>query len=263
MKNRCFITAAGAVLLAFAGSACSSLGFQSRQEIAAAHTAAKIQLDGKLDETAWQKTPVYFLAHSRNQFKNQPPEVGKFFSRGVAEPGKIRLLWNEKYLYIGIEFSDSDLIAEHPGDQAYHPLKGDAAEVFLKPLNQTWYWVLQVTPRGNKTSLFFPGRGWFGLPSTHAPKQPALPGMKAAAFCKGTLNNPWDKDKKWTAEIAVPRSELAMAGEKLDPEVPWLIFFGRYNYGRYLPVRENSSFPALDNANYHTHEEYGLLKMMK
>lgn len=87
--------------------------------------------------------------------------------------------------------------------------------------------------------------------------------MKAAAKADGTVNNPWDKDKKWTAVIAIPIEEVNKAGEKLSPEVPWLIFFGRYNYGRYLPRQENSAFPEQEYTNYHVYEEYARLKMVR
>lgn len=262
MRSR-LIAAAAVSLLAVAQSACSTLNSDSRPEVIATYTRAPILLDGKLHEAAWHKTPVYELVRSDEQYKNALPEVQKFYSgKGTVEPGKVRVLWDEKYLYVGIEFNDSDLVAEGTEDQLHHYQMGDVAEVFLKPLNQTWYWELYVTPAGKKTSFFFPGRGLVGLPSGFS-KKPALPGMKVAAVCKGTLNNSWDKDKKWFAEMAIPRKELGMVGERLDPGVPWTIFFGRYNFTRYLPWKENSNFPHTKPFNYHYCEKYATLKMIK
>ncbi|OQA87672.1 MAG: hypothetical protein BWY31_00615 [Lentisphaerae bacterium ADurb.Bin242] len=265
---RLFAAAAAVSAIALVQSACANLcpgccSSECRPEIVATYTKTPVALDGKLSDPMWQKTPAYELMHSRTAWDKSPSAVRKFFANGVAEPGKVRLLWDDKYLYIGIEFTDSDVVAEAPEDQQHHYLKGDVAEVFLKPMNQTWYWELYATPTGNKTAFFFPGRGVLGLPSGFPEKTLALKNLKTAAAFDGTLNNSWDRDKKWTAEMAVPIAEVGMIGEKLTPEIPWLIFFGRYNYSRYLPVRENSSFPQQESGNYHFYEDYGLLKLVK
>ena len=261
MKHLLLMTAAAA-LLTLTQSACSMLCCNERPEVIATYTATPIKLDGTLNDPAWQKTPAYTLVHSRNQWKNAHPEIRKFFRNGVAEPGKVRVLWDDKYLYVGIEYTDSDVVAEEMTDQAHHYLKGDVAEVFLKPVNKTWYWEMYVTPAGYKTAFYFNGRGNVGLPSSFADKV-VFKDLKVAAKADGTLNNSWDKDKKWTAVMAIPISEINMAGEKLSPEVPWLIFFGRYNYSRYLPRQENSAFPEQEYTSYHVHEEYAKLKMVK
>ncbi|MBO4630491.1 MAG: carbohydrate-binding family 9-like protein [Lentisphaeria bacterium] len=261
MKHFYLTAAAAAAFIGLSQSGCvTSSG--NRPEIVASYTRQPVALDGKLDEAAWQKTPAYFLVHAREQYTSFHPEIRKKFRNGVIEPGKVRLLWDDKYLYIGFEFEDLDIVAEGTQDQNRHYRMGDVAEVFLKPQNKTWYWESYATPRGHKTVFFFLGRGLLGLPSGF-PEKPALDGMKVAAFCYGTLNNSQDKDKKWTAEMAIPREEIAKIGEKLDPETPWLIFFGRYNYGIYLPWKENSSFPQQENGDYHIHEDYGMLKMKK
>lgn len=262
MERKNLLNAAGAILLALGLNACSSFSTDSRPEAVATYVSLPIRMDGKLEEPAWYKTPAYSLVHAEMQFKNSAPDVQKFFRNGVVEAGKVRLLWNDKYLYAGFEFTDLDIVAEGQTDQLQHYRLGDVAELFLKPENKSWYWELYVTPRGHKSAFFFPGRGLLGLPSGY-PEKPVLKGMIAAASFKGSLNNSWDKDKKWTAEIAIPLSELAMAGEKLDQNTPWLIFFGRYNYGRYLATFETSSFPRQKTVNYHEQYHYARLRLVK
>ena len=257
------LIAAGTLSLAFLLNGCSIWNAEGdRTEVTATYVSGTVTLDGKLDEPAWHNTPAYSLTHAKKQFRKVVRPAQEYFSKGVIEPGKVRLLWNEKYLFVGFEFTDADVIAEGETDQLNHYLLGDVAEVFLKPLNQTWYWELYVTPAGRKTSYFFPGRGVVGLPSGFA-KKPTLPGMKTAAVCKGTLNNSWDRDKKWFAEMAIPLNELNMVGERLEPGVPWTIFFGRYNFSRYLPWKENSNFPHIKPFNYHYYEKFATLKMVK
>ena len=257
------LIAAGTLSLVLLLNACSIWnGEGGRAEVTATYVSGPVTLDGKLDEPAWYKTPAYSLTHAKQQFKNYTPYLQKYFSKGVIEPGKVRVLWNEKYLFVGFEFTDADIVAEGETDQLHQYTMGDVAELFLKPEKQTWYWECYVTPKSNKTSFFFPSRGMIGLPSVFS-KTAALKGMKAAAHVKGSLNNSWDGDRKWTAEIAIPREEVGRAGEKLAPEVPWLIFFGRYNYGRNLEFRDLSAYPEQNKMDYHTYEEYARLKMVK
>jgi len=253
---------AGTIALILLLNACSTWCGQDRPEVTATYVAGKVTLDGKLDEPAWYKTPAYSLTHARKQFRNSIPPAQKYFSKGVIEEGKVRLLWNEKYLFVGFEFTDADVIAEGETDQLHHYSLGDVAELFLKPENQTWYWECYVTPKGKKTAWFFPSRGMMGLPSSLS-KTIALKGLKVAAYTKGSVNNPWDQDRKWTAEMAIPREEVEHAGEKFAPEVPWLIFFGRYNYGRNLQWRDISAYPEQERLDFHTHEDYARLKMVK
>lgn len=267
MRSKMLAAFAAASVIALTQSACANLCSKcpasgNRTEIVATFSKTPVVLDGKLNDPMWQKTPVYELKHARTAWDKADPAIRKFFEKGVVEAGKVRLLWDKDYLYVGFEFTDSDIVAEAPVDQQHHYLKGDVAEVFLKPMNQTWYWELYVTPTGNKTAFFFPGRGHLGLPSCF-PEKIALKNMKTASAVEGTLNNPWDRDVKWTAEMAIPIAEVGLIGEKLTPEIPWLVFFGRYNYSRYLPVKENASFPQQENTNYHALEDYGILKLVK
>ena len=255
--------AAGTLSLAFLLNGCSIWNAEGdRTEVTATYVSGTVTLDGKLDEPAWHNTPAYSLTHAKKQFRNFVRPAQEYFSKGVIEPGKVRLLWNEKYLFIGFEFTDADVIAEGETDQLNHYLLGDVAEVFLKPENQTWYWECYVTPKGKKTAFFFPSRGMVGLPSVFS-KKIALKDLKAAGCIRGSVNNPWDKDRKWTAEMAIPREEIGLAGEKLAPDVPWLIFFGRYNYGRNLKWRDLSAYPEQERMDYHIHEDYARLKMVK
>ena len=232
-----------------------------REEVVAVKTTAPVVLDGKLDEADWKNAPAYTMVHAGGQYDGADWDVQEFFAKGVVEPGKLRVLWDDKYLYVGVEFTDRDLYAEAKEDQQHSYKTGDVAEIFLKPVNKRWYWELYVTPLGNKTAFYYPGRGTLGLPSGFPDKLP-LKGLKSAAFAVGTVNDPSDQDVKWTAEMAIPRDEICR-DTKLAPDVPWLIFFGRYNYGKDLEVKENSCFPYQPALNYHNHAGYAALKMVE
>ena len=110
-----------------------------------------------------------------------------------------------------------------------------------------------------KTSFWFPGRGRLGLPSVEDYKC----GLGVAAQCNGTLNDWRDKDKSWTAEMAMPISDLTTRGDKFGPQADWRILVSRYNYSRYLSEKELSMMPKLSETNYHLLEEYAILRLVK
>ena len=83
----------------------------------------------------------------------------------LAEGGKIRIAWDDKYFYLACEFTDSDVVAEGDKDQLHHYQLGDLCELFLKPADKSWYWEIYMTPRNNKSVFFFPSKGYLGLPS--------------------------------------------------------------------------------------------------
>ena len=62
--------------------------------------------------------------------------------------------------------------------------------------------------------------------------------MKVAAKIEGTLNNWEDKDKYWTAEMAIPVKDLTARGDSFGPGSHWVVLLARYNYSVYLPGKE-------------------------
>ena len=120
--------------------------------------------------------------------------------KSMEEGGAVRFAWDEKYFYLGVEFEDSDILAEAAGDDEQHNYVGDTCELLLKPADHTWYWELHVTPAGKKANFLFPGRGTLVVPSSlrYSCK------LEVAAHCNGTVNDWTDRDSGWTAELAMP-----------------------------------------------------------
>ncbi len=245
-----FLLIAGTVFAVLGVAGCahqSKCGCEENNapEIKAVYTSKPIVLDGKLDDVAWKDAPAYVPVFSRRNFEKAHPDIKNFFKDGVTDPGTFKLLWDDKYLYVGILFIDKDIVAEGDADQLVHCSLGDLAEVFLKPAKDTYYWELYVTPQNKKTAFFYSGRGCHGLPSC-LPKEIPLKKMATAVTFKGTLNNSFDKDEYWSAEIAIPIDEINARGIKLAPGVPWKILLARYNYSRYVPVKELTAYPELE-----------------
>jgi hypothetical protein len=84
--------------------------------------------------------------------------------------------------------------------------------------------------------------------------------LKTSAYVNGSINSWQDKDNYWTAEMAIPIKGLTQYGAEFGTGSQWLIFIARYNYSRYLPLKELSSYPVLDIPDFHTIEEYAQIK---
>ena len=221
-----------------------------REIMEAIFTATPVAIDGVLDDAVWAKAASYPL-----RIKREDEKAGKVLQEG----GTAKLAWDKEYFYVGVEFTDTDIVAEGNEDQLHHYNMGDVLEVFLKPVDNTWYWELYATPKGKKTNFFLPGRGRLWLDSNTN----YICGLKVAAKCNGTLNQWEDKDKSWTAEMAMPIKDLTARGEKFTPDAKWIILVARYNYSRYLTAKEFSTAPQLVNPlyGYHSHETYGELRL--
>lgn len=211
-------------------------------------------LDGKLDETEWKHAPFHAL--SLLDTTDKLPELPR--NKVLADPyegGSVQFLLGEKFLYIGITFEDHDVVAQGDRDQSHLYNSGDVAEVFIKADNALGYFELYVSPRGNKTSFYFPSSGYFGLPESFS--APIMEGLEVKASVQGTVNDFHDVDKGWTAEMAVPLAGLKeKLGIDFSPEQPWRILVSRYNYGYTMRAKQLSSYPKLPQASYHLTEYY-------
>jgi len=254
--NRLGALVMGSVMLLAAG--CNLLPGNEAEEfvpvtMTAKFTTTPVKIDGVLDDAAWASAEVYKLSLGQDRLGE-----GKV----LAEGGQARLAWDGQYVYVAVKFIDSDIVAEGDEDQLHHYKLGDLVELFLKPANndnETWYWELYATPAGKKTTFWFPGRGRI----TPGCFEKYTSGLRVAATCAGTLNKWEDKDRYWTAEMAVPVKDLTARGEKLGPGSTWRVLVARYNYTRYLPWQELSMTPKLSRTNYHWHEDYGLIRFAK
>lgn len=209
-----------------------------------------VNVDGLLDEPIWTKAKAYPLHLSKDK-----TDAGE----ELIEAGEVRFAWDDNFFYLASTFYDSDIVAEGKEDQLHHYRYGDLCEMFLKPADENYYWELYVTPAGNKTSFFFPSRGYLGLPSCFEDYRSDL---KVAAKCNGTLNSWQDKDNSWTAEMAMPVKDLQAYGAKFSPQANWKILIGRYNYSVHLENVELSMTPQISQTSFHLYEQYADLKLL-
>ncbi|OHB58254.1 MAG: hypothetical protein A2Y12_02475 [Planctomycetes bacterium GWF2_42_9] len=178
------------------------------------------------------------------------------------ESSQILAAGDDKYFYLAGTFLDSDIVAEGLEDGLHQYQFGDVCELFLKPVDYSWYWELYGTPLGQKTTFWFPGQGRLGLPSSF---EKYSSGLKVAAINRGTVNEWQDYDEGWTIEMTIPIKDLTARGEKFGSDSGWRIHIGRYNYSRYLENKgpELSAFPKLSRTDFHLLNEYAVLKLQR
>lgn len=237
------------------------------------HTTTPVKIDGKLDEPIWQTATAYPLhAVTKGTLPNYP----------LQETALIRLAWDDEYLYVAGDFQDADIVDNSKADQQFLYSTGDTMELFLKPSARRWYWEFYGTPRGSKTTLFYPSRGRFGL--NPWPYHPGS-GLKVGSQYQGSLNNWNDRDQGFIIEMAIPRKELARDGQRLvaqdsgehgagtkaraadeaDIAAEWTILVTRYNFSAFSDTfqAELSTTPRLKIPNFHVYEDWARLKLVR
>lgn len=226
--------------------------YETQAEIEAQY-ARNISFD--LSSPEWQCTKTVDLVLLKpDTYHNWPEAKQHNVGTCLREKASAKLLWNEKYLAVGVEMEDSDVVAEGKADQTHLYAMGDIVEVFVKPLNANYYWEFYGTPNNLKTVFFYPSRGYLFLPScaTHKPE------IEVVSKVFGTLNDWTKKDVGWNMTMKIPLSILTRYGLNFQSG-EWTIMIGRQNYSAYLPLKEESSFPALSSSDFHLYEEYALI----
>ncbi len=212
-----------------------------RPTVRALFTASPVRVDGVLDEGVWQSAESYPLQLGRDRAVD---------GTTLVEQGIARLAWDENYLYVGIDWEDRNILAAGTKDHEHHYMLGDVCELFLKPESHTDYWELYVTPAQRKTSFWFEKRG------AEIQTDRAF-GLRVAAHVDGTLNDPSDLDRGWTAEMAVALKDLTQHGAEFGPGSVWTVLVARYNYSKTRDAPpELSMTPQLSTTDYHKLDEY-------
>ena len=205
---------------------------------------SRIRIDGRLDETAWEKAQE--LTNFSTFWEKKP-------STTVSSA---RLLWDEQYFYFAADMEDYDLYADITERNGMTWLN-DVFEIFLKPdAKKLPYYEFQVNAAGTPLELFLPSRGAGGYGRFARLTQI---GMEAAVKRRGTLNKHDDKDGGWTVEGRIPWKGFAPTGGKPEPGAKWKFALCRYDYSWTLEYPELTSTAPLTKPDFHRYEDYGEL----
>ncbi len=219
-----------------------------------------IQINGRLNETAWRNVPwTEDFVDIEGSARPKP----RFRTRA-------KMLWDQNYLYIGADMEEPhvwgtltrhDSVIFHDND----------FEVFIDPNGDNHeYYELEINVLNTTWDLFLP------LPYKDGGKarnEWEIPGLKTAPHVQGTLNNPSDRDQGWSVEIALPWKALAQYAHRRCPPADgdqWRINFSRVEWqveiagGKYRKTpgtrEDNWVWSPQSVINMHRPEKWGYVQ---
>ncbi|MGE5680763.1 MAG: carbohydrate-binding family 9-like protein [Bacillota bacterium] len=183
-------------------------------------TDMELNIDGKLDEAIWQKAAwTELFADIEGEIKPLP-----------RLKTRAKMLWDDKFLYIAAELEDPDLWATLKQKDTFI-YNDNAFEVFIDPDGDTQnYYEFEINAFNTVWDLLLTKPYRMGGISVSAWD---IRGLKTAVDIQGTINNPEDKDKGWTVEIAFPLKVLMQcAAHRGLPEngEQWRLNFSRVEW---------------------------------
>ncbi|MCD6220024.1 carbohydrate-binding family 9-like protein [Candidatus Calescamantes bacterium] len=218
---------------------------------------SEITIDGKLEEEAWKSAEVIDTFYILR--KSPKDKLRESQSKTVA-----RLLWDDEFLYIGIEAEDKDIwstIKEHDGKLWTE----DVLELFIKPDEDKFaYYEFEFSPRNVVLDLFYPRRGARSFVFAKGFES----NLKSRVEVCGTLDNWKDKDEKWILEAAIPFIAFKEAIHLPQVGDEWKFAVCRYDYSVYLPSDyskgvELSTSTPFSGYSFDRYEDYSPLKFVE
>lgn len=165
-------------------------------------TEAPIAIDGRLDETAWQ------TADSATQFVQTLPREGY----PPSEPTVVRVLYDERNLYIGAELYDSqpEALVVSGLEQDFRAFDSDAFSVAIDPyLDRQTAFIFTANPAG----AIFDAQGFNDSRYVNS-------AWEGVIHVKTRVH-----DEGWTVEMAIPFTTLRF--KPTEEEQTWGINFRR------------------------------------
>lgn len=210
-------------------------------------TAQKLKIDGKLDESSWAKatptTPFVDIS-------------GEGFAKPMYDTSA-KMLWDDEYFYVAATLHEEEIKARlmQRDTIIYHD---NDFEVFLDPDGDGHnYFEIETNARGVIFDLMldkpYRSGGNFMV-------QWDCPGLKVAIHCDGTLNNPKDKDKQWTVEMAIPHKALTMNfSNPLKAGNTWRVNFSRVQWLKEKGPEENWVWMPTGKVDMHMPDRWGFV----
>lgn len=192
---------------------------------------AALNIDGRLDDGAWKLAPwTSYFVDIEGSAKPKP----RYRTRA-------KMLWDDEYLYVAAEMEEPHVwatLTEH--DSVI--FRDNDFEVFLNPSGDgNNYFEFEINALNTGWDLFLP-RPYKkkGRPDNSW----EIPGLRTAVHIQGTLNDPRDRDRGWTVEIAFPWKAFASRAPVTRPKPgeEWRVNFSRVEWrveirdGKYVKV---------------------------
>ncbi len=180
-----------------------------------------IILDGKLDDEGWER--VKWSKSFVDIEGNLKPDP--FYDT------KVKMTWDENYFYFGAFMEDPHVWASITERDAV-VYKDNDFEIFLDPDGDTHnYYELEVNAFETEWDLIL-------LKPYHDDSQVVIdswdiPGLISKVHVEGTINDPSDRDKGWSIEIAIPWKSFISNYRSNNPPQDgetWKVNFSRVHW---------------------------------
>lgn len=217
-----FIGILGSVSTVFA----QSLAFKGLEHLFTAPLSYVVQyspeaptIDGNIDDEIWEK------AHWTESFQDIEGDI----KPKPYYDTKVKMLWDTNYLYIAANLDDENIWA-YLTERDQVVFFDNDFEVFIDPQNTTHqYFEYEINALNTIFDLFLPKpyRSNSGALISWDSKR-----LKHGVHIYGSLNDPSDKDRGWTIELAIPFRDITVAN---TPNIPkngdiWRINFSRVQW---------------------------------
>lgn len=224
--------------------------------------ASPIKIDGRLDDAAW----------SRAAWTDAFADIVGGDRQAPRFRTRMKMLWDDDYLYIGAELEEPDVWAKLTAHDSVI-FRDNDFEVFLNPTGDGLkYFEFEINALNTGWDLFLDkpynqhgkaDNGW------------EMPGYKSAVAIDGTLNDPSDRDKGWSVELALPWPAFVERSGKGRPKAgdQWRMNFSRVEWqvrvveGKYEKVpgtkEDNWVWSPQGVVNMHVPEKWGVVRFLK
>lgn len=226
-------------------------------------TAGSIRIDGKLDDAAWRNAAwTQAFVDIEGDAKPKPPLLTR-----------AKMLWDDQYFYFAAEMEEAHVWATltQRDSVIFHD---NDFEIFLDPESDTLnYYEIEINALNTVWDL------QLDKPYLHGGKADNgwnATGMKTAVSVAGTINNPKDKDRGWSVELALPWKDLT--GSPRPTIAPregerWRVNFSRVEWqheivaGKYRKVEgrheNNWVWSPQGVINMHLPDKWGYVQFSK
>jgi len=201
------------------GLACSAFTQQIPLRYTCLRAASPIHIDGHLDDSAWSAAPwTSMFVDIEGSVKPRP----RFQTRA-------KMLWDDQFFYVAAEMEEAHVwatLTEHDS-VIFHD---NDFEVFLNPSGDGLnYFEFEINALNTGWDLFLPKPYREGGKADNSWE---IPGLETAVAIDGTLNNPSDRDRGWTVEIAIPWTAFASRAPvtRPTPSDEWRVNFSRVEW---------------------------------
>ena len=240
-------------------AACAAFAQQAPLRYTCLRAASPIRIDGKLEDAAWRNAPwTSVFVDIEGDAKPKP----RFQTRA-------KMMWDDQYFYVAAMLEEPHVWATLTAHDSVI-FRDNDFEVFLNPSGDGKnYFEFEMNALNTGWDLFLPKPYREGGKADNSWE---IPGLKTAVAIDGTINNPADRDRSWTVEIAFPWTSFASRApvKRPEPGDEWRVNFSRVEWrtviqdGRYVKVagqkEDNWVWSPQGEVNMHIPSEWGYVR---